>query len=179
MKFRSAFDRGSVLARSFSSSSGLPYRETFERVVDPVSKKKFIKPSGKQPTYEIIQQNAKGNLISDIYARSLRGDSDAIGKVNDEMFADITRAPKSLMEAENMLIKARSIYDSLSIDDRNASGNDFNTWLSSVNDGSYFKSKIDNVKKSKEVENLKKNQPKKVFSDEQVNVLKEMFKTNA
>ena len=175
MKFRTVFNH--ECDKFFESPTGSRFRCLYERTYDPVSKKKSIKKSGEEDTYRFIQECAKGNLVCDIIQRSIRGDSTAIGTVSEDMFADITQAPKSLLEAEQLLIKARSIYDSLPVDTKRASSNDFSVWLSSVNDGSFFKDNIKKFEDNKRFKELqRKSEVKSVLTDEQVNKIKEIIK---
>lgn len=132
MKFRSFFDRPS----STVSPSGSPFRKLYTRKVDTAGNRSLI-ASGEENVYQGIQLAARGNLTQDLINRATRGDSTALGDVSDS-FADITEAPKTLLDAELRLIKAREIFESFPVDVRNKYNNNFSDFLRAVDSGSYL-----------------------------------------
>lgn len=106
MKFRSFSNRP---VRD-CSPSGSPERQLYTRKIDSAGNKSLEK-SGKENVFIAIQLAANGNLAKDLVARSLRGDESAIGSTDSLIYADITGAPKSLLEAENRLLDARSFLN--------------------------------------------------------------------
>ena len=133
MKFRSFSNRPAAKPCPAGSSTSRIYKRTFDTAGNS-----DIVYTGEEPTYQSIQMAARGTLTKDLISRSLSGDDSAI-PTPVESFADITNAPKSLLEAQNHLISAREIYDSLSADVKSRYGNNFGTFLSAVSDGTYMK----------------------------------------
>lgn len=133
MKFRSFSDRPARVA----SPSGSPERQLYTRKIDSAGNKSLEK-SGKENVYLAIQLAANGNLAKDLVARATRGDESAIPSADSLTYADITGAPKSLLDAENRLIDARSLFDSLPVEVRNKYGNNFRNFLVAVDDGSWL-----------------------------------------
>lgn len=133
MKFRSFSNRPVRIC----CPAGSPERQLYTRKVDS-SGNKSLERSGKENVFMAIQLAANGNLAKDLVARSLRGDESAIPSADSLTYADITGAPKSLLDAENRLIDARTLFESLPLDVRNKYGNNFRNFLVAVDDGSWL-----------------------------------------
>lgn len=162
MKFRTAYN----CSERFCSPSGSRFRKLFQRKIHSNGSKELVE-NGTEDTYQIIQLAAKGNLLPDLIRRSQLGDPSAIG--NDiGSYPDLTRAPKNLLDAENLLLKARSIYDSLPSDTKNKYGNSYVQFLSAVDDGSFIKDSFEST-----ASKVKKKEPTPAFTDEQIKFIKE------
>lgn len=152
MKFRSFSSKPAARP----SPAGCSERTMYSRKVVPGGVSELVE-AGKENLYQRIQLAAQGNLVLDLIRRAERGDLSAILPVDaPECIVDITNAPTSLMDAENKLIQARSFFDSLPLEVRNKYGNNFNTFLSAVDDGSYLSDAVGDAKARQEALDNKK-----------------------
>lgn len=119
------------------SCSGSKEKKVFRRSIDANGVRSLVF-TGVKNTYREIQENLHGSTVSDIVARSLLGDNTDY-TADPAAFVDLTTSPKNLMEAQNMLIRSRDLFNSLPVDVRKEYDNNFSSWLSSVNDGSFVK----------------------------------------
>lgn len=169
MKFATAYsEKEKVL-----SPSGSMFRKQYIREITPGGARK-LKPTNPTNTYEYIQVAAKGNLLSDIIARHRAGDPNAIG-VPVDSFADITTAPKSLMDAQNQILKARALYNGLSSDVKQRYGNSFDNLIQAIESGEFKRKEAIELQRSKE--NFEKAQQLKnqVFSDAQKKAIQDII----
>lgn len=143
MKFRTSFD---CSCSSPECCSGTRLRQLYKRVIDEKSGKPVIVPDRKEDTYQGIQISAKGRQVSELVARALRGDDNAV-RPSVDSFVDLTNAPKDAMEAQNMIIRSREAFYSLPLDIRKDYSNNPAEWLSALSDGS-FKTYLSSKNKS-------------------------------
>ena len=66
------------------------------------------------------------------------GDVNALNQVSTS-FADLSTAPKSLMEAMNLSLKLKNDFNNLKPEVRAEFNNDFNEYINSVSNGNIFK----------------------------------------
>lgn len=78
-----------------------------------------------------IQAKAGTCDMSTIVARYMSGDTSAAGS-RPGFYDDATQMPRNLLEAQTMLINARSTFDALPADVRQSFDNDFQNWLSTA-----------------------------------------------
>lgn len=172
MKFKTAFD---CKCSDPSSSSGSRFRQTYKRQFDEKSGLFKIVSDKKEDVYNSIQIAAEGRKLSDLVARSLRGDESAIGLPVDS-FVDLTNAPKDAMEAQNLLIRSQEHFMSLPKDIRSHFSNNCSVWLKSLADGSfkeYITSRSKTMSERKAADKLYQSS-KPVFTPEQLNYLKSL-----
>lgn len=132
MKFRSAYD----CKKSFSSPSGSRYRNQYVKKI--YDGKEVLELSGKEDLFDTIQKAAPGNIIEDLLRRARAGDTSAIPEPVDS-YADISKAPKDLLEAHQMLASARSKYDALPADLKAVFNNDYSSFLEASANGNVVK----------------------------------------
>ena len=125
MKFRTAYDR-----ERKQSPSGSRYRQNYTRGSDG-----SLIEAGVEDVFDSIQKAGDGLALADLIRRAERGDETAIPAPVDS-FADITGAPKDLLEAHMMLNEARSKYDAMPASVKEVFNNDFSTMLAAIGDGS-------------------------------------------
>lgn len=118
------------------SCSGSPEKTVYRRCVDAAGVR-TLQACGTKNTYREIQENVHGVTVQDILARALVGDSTDYS-ADPSAFVDLTTAPKNLMEAQNQIIRSRDVFNSLPVDVRKSYDNNFSTWLTAVNDGSFL-----------------------------------------
>lgn len=166
---RSAFKHGSTVACPSGKRTLNKYRRRIE------AGKATLVDDGVEDIYQSIQLAAKGNLVGDLIRRAGLGDDQALG-VDINSYSDLTNAPRSLLEAENRLIDAREQFDRLPLDIKKQFGS-LSAFLTAIDDGSFVKGIQDKVaaeaKAAADAAAVVAAQP--VFSEAQVNALKEMF----
>lgn len=132
MKFHSFSNRPSTIVNPAGKRTRNIY---IKKAGDPEGKLVY---SHTEDVYEAIQLAARGCLVKDLVRRSECGDARAIGDPTFES-CDITNAPTSLLDAQNRLIQARSIFDKMPVEVKQKYNNNFAAFLESVSDGSYLK----------------------------------------
>lgn len=140
--------------KTVATPSGSRTLPKFVRRIDDHGKKILVQ-DGIEDIYGGIQQAAKGIEVADLVRRFRAGDSDAIGDPSFES-VDITAAPTSLLDAQNKLIRAREEFDALPVKIKQLYNNDASYWLSKVASGDFVKQTMDDIKVSRETEQLKK-----------------------
>ena len=86
---------------------------------------------------EEIQMFEKDCNIYNIINRYMYGDTNALNQVSTS-YADLSSAPKSLMEAMNLSLKLKNDFYSLKPEVRAEFNNDFNEYINSVSNGKVF-----------------------------------------
>lgn len=87
--------------------------------------------TGETNRYEQIQQVIPETSLTNIINRLMKGDKSAIGDVVGS-FVDATKMPKTLMEAQNIMLFSERYFDSLPVDARNKYQNDLGAFLHDV-----------------------------------------------
>lgn len=134
MKFRTAYEPHD----RFISESGDGFELEFKREYDPGTKRYKLVCTGKTDVYGLIQTAAEGVDLKSLLARYINGDEGALG-TDIGSYADLTTAPKTLLEAHLKVIDARNKFDALPVDVRKEFNNNFDEFLSSVGSGDFSK----------------------------------------
>lgn len=100
------------------TEAGTAYETTYEIELDE-NNHKTLKPTGKKHTYAEIQSYLEETKIENILAKALLGDTEALNRVEGK-YMDTTEMPTTLAEAQNMVIKLRSEFNTLPLDIRRA-----------------------------------------------------------
>lgn len=99
-----------------AAPSGSAEADTYEVEIDTTGHKHLVK-SGKTNVYERIQTSLESTKIENIIRRATAGDVSALAVTNGQ-YLDCTDMPKSLAEAQNILIKLQTQFDSLPLEIR-------------------------------------------------------------
>lgn len=78
---------------------------------------KVTEPIGKTNIYDRIQSSLEETKIENIIRRFTEGDISAF-RTGEPIYADMREAPKTLMEAQNMIIRITDEFNSLPVDVR-------------------------------------------------------------
>lgn len=100
----------------FYCESGSPMQPIYEMSLDERGHKVLKKVGEKDVTVE-IQSYYEDTKIENIIAKCAAGDRDILNQ-RQGVYADITDSPKSLMEAQNTIIKLQNEFDKLPADIR-------------------------------------------------------------
>lgn len=133
MKFRSAYSP----SEGKPSPSGERLRKLYRRELDSQKNSRLVE-DGVEDTYLFIQEAAKGATVAELVSRFNRGDLSAVTPLSEDFLINTVDAPSSFMEAQNLMIRARSVFDSLPKEVRDRYNSNFNTFLSAVDSGAFF-----------------------------------------
>lgn len=110
IKFRKRTD---AQVRKFTEA-GKPTATTYEIEIDE-NNHKSLKATGKKNTYAEIQSYLEETKIENILANALLGNTEALNRVESH-YMDTTEMPTTLAEAQNLIIKLNTEFESLPID---------------------------------------------------------------
>lgn len=134
VEFRKPYDRN----LNIPAPSGEKIVPVYSLVVDEETGKEDIQVTGKTNIYDFIQKSLDETLIYNIIERYNSGDISALEKITG-FYGDVTNAPKNLAEAQQILINANKIFESLPLDVRAKYNHSVSEFLSAVeNDAKKF-----------------------------------------
>lgn len=113
MKFASRYNR---IKESEASESGRPEIETREISIDRTGHKSLT-VTGMTNVYDRIQAALEETKIENIIRRATLGDPTALAAINGQ-YIDISDAPKTLAEAQNLIIRVKQEFDKLPVEIR-------------------------------------------------------------
>lgn len=148
MKFRTAYSS----SIRFNSPSGSRFRQKYIKQIMPDGTSKLVE-DGMEDVYDSIQKAGMGLGIEDLIRRAKSGDTTAIREPIDS-YADLTHAPKDLLEAHSMLSDAHNKYNALPAELRSKFGNSFEKFLQASVDGSVIRELAQPAKKADTVSPL-------------------------
>lgn len=95
----------------FYSDPGSKMHDIYEMRLDERGHK-VLEKVGEEDIYEQIQSYYEDTKIENIIAKCAAGDKDILNQ-RQGIYADITEAPKNLMEAQNTILKLQNEFDKL------------------------------------------------------------------
>ena len=98
---------------------------------------KVLGQTGKRNAYAIIQTYAEECKIENILQRSILDPS--ILAVKQAMYDDFTDAPKTMYDAQNMMIEMENIWGSLSAEERAEYDNELSQFITAVGSEKWLK----------------------------------------
>lgn len=99
--------------------------------------RRVLKPTKKVPIYEMIQIGREETEIERIVKRAVEGDYNALNAMNG-VYADITDAPSSLAQAQQLIINAKQEFDTLPANIRKEFENNPELYVASVGSKDWF-----------------------------------------
>lgn len=112
MKFYSRLNPAPVI----EAPAGSKEATTYQTQIDENGHKVTV-PIGKTNIYDRIQSSLEETKIENIIKRFTEGDISAF-RQGEPLYADMTEAPKTLMEAQNMIIRITDEFNNLPVDVR-------------------------------------------------------------
>ena len=95
--------------------------------------KRSVKKVGETNFYQQTQEAKADTLIYNLIDQYQRnGDASIFGEPSIGGLIDTVGMPTTLMEAENIRLQAKTVFDNLSIEERNKYGQDFTKFLADV-----------------------------------------------
>ena len=98
------------------TNSGTPFINTYQEVIDKKGKKKLEK-TGEHNVYEEIQLDAESCKIENILHQVAMGDLSALQQ-REATYVDATTMPKTLREAQDLVIRLKNEFYKMPIDVR-------------------------------------------------------------
>lgn len=139
-----------------STPAGDKYLATYQEQIDKNGKKKVVR-IGQKNVDELIQVDLESTKIENILHAVAMGDLNAL-KQREITYFDATTMPKSLMEMQNLGIKARNEFDSFPIEVKELFHNSCDEYIAQMGTKEFFDKMggyIDQVKKIEEAGNMK------------------------
>ncbi len=112
MKFYSRINPAPVI----ETPAGSKEATTYQTQIDENGHKVTV-PIGKTNIYDRIQSSLEETKIENIIRRFTEGDISAF-RQGEPLYADMTEAPKTLMEAQNMIIRITDEFNNLPVEVR-------------------------------------------------------------
>lgn len=112
MKFYSRLNPAPVI----EAPAGSKEATTYQTQIDENGHKVTV-PIGKTNIYDRIQSSLEETKIENIIRRFTEGDISAF-RQGEPLYADMTEAPKTLMEAQNMIIRITNEFNELPVEIR-------------------------------------------------------------
>ncbi len=112
MKFYSRLNPAPVI----EAPAGSKEATTYQTQIDENGHKVTV-PIGKTNIYDRIQSSLEETKIENIIKRFTEGDISAF-RQGEPLYADMTEAPKTLMEAQNMIIRITDEFNNLPVEVR-------------------------------------------------------------
>lgn len=113
------------------TESGRRYLNTYQEEIDKETGKKHLVKSGETNIYEMIQEDLEDSKIENILQRVALGDLKALEQ-RETLYVDATNMPKTLMEAQNVVLKAKQEFEKLPLEVRKEFDNSAEKYISEM-----------------------------------------------
>ena len=113
------------------SESGRKYLNTYQEEIDKETGKKHLIKSGETNIYAMIQEDLEASKIENILQRVALGDLNALNQ-KETLYVDATNMPKTLMEAQNIVLKAKQEFERLPLEVRKEFDNSAEKYVSEM-----------------------------------------------
>ena len=153
---KTKFDRARI-----HTPAGTRYLNTYQEEIDKKGRKCLVK-TGETNVYERIQVDLEGTKIENILHQVAMGDLSVLNQ-RETMYVDATNMPKNLMEAQNIVIKAKAEFEQFPQEVREIFHNSPEEYVSEMGTESFLEKMAPYNKKLsdiKEAGNLKEYQKK-------------------
>lgn len=100
-----------------NTEAGRRYLNTYQEEIDKETGKKRLVKSGETNIYAMIQEDLEASKIENILQKAAMGDLDALNQ-RETLYIDSTNMPKTLMEAQNIVLKAKQEFEKLPLEVR-------------------------------------------------------------
>lgn len=101
--------------KRFFSPAGTHFLNTYTEVIK--DGKKQLEKTGETNIYDKIQEDLEGTKIENILQAAAMGDLSALNQ-RETIYADVTEMPKTLMEAQNLVLKAKQEFEQMPLEVR-------------------------------------------------------------
>lgn len=146
--------------KRYHCSAGSRYENTYQEQIDKKSGKKHLVKVGETCVYDIIQADFEQTKIENILHKLAVGDYSVL-KQADLTYVDEKDFPKDLMEAQNIVVKAKAEFDKFPYEVKELFNNSPEQYVSEIGTDDFIKKMApynDNIaKRQKEEYNTKFN----------------------
>lgn len=113
------------------TTTGRRYLNTYQEEIDKETGKKHLVKNGETNIYSMIQEDLEGSKIENILQRAAMGDLKALNQ-KETVYVDATNMPKNLMEAQNIVIKAKQEFEKMPLEVRKEFDNSAEKYISEM-----------------------------------------------
>lgn len=113
------------------TESGTRYLNTYQEEIDKETGKKHLVKSGETNIYAMIQADLEASKIENILQRVAMGDVNALNQ-RETLYVDSTNMPKTLMEAQNIVLKAKQEFEKMPLEVRKEFDNSAEKYISEM-----------------------------------------------
>lgn len=110
---------------------GRRFLNTYQEEIDKETGKKHLVKSGETNIYAMIQEDLEDSKIENILKRVAMGDLKALNQ-RETLYVDATNMPKTLMEAQNVVLKAKQEFERLPLEVRKEFDNSAEKYISEM-----------------------------------------------
>lgn len=96
--------------KRYHCTSGSRYENVYQEEIDKKSGSKHLVKVGETCVYDVIQEDLEASKIENIIHKLAMGDLSVL-KQAELTYADADEFPKNLMEAQNIVVKAKAEFD--------------------------------------------------------------------
>lgn len=124
--------------KRYYCSAGSPFENTYQEQINKKSGKKELVKIGETNVYERIQQDLEQSKIENIINRIAKGDLEVFKEAR-LTYVDEEDFPHSLMEAQNIVVKAKAEFDKMPTKVKELFHNSPEEYVSQIGTEEFFK----------------------------------------
>lgn len=134
-----------------ATPAGDKYLDTFQEEIDKNTGVKILVKIGKKNIYDMIQQDLESTKIENILAAVAMGDLNVL-RQQEPVYIDATTMPKTLMESQNIVLKAKQEFEKMPIEVKKLFDNSPEKYVSQMGTPEFFEKMSPYNKKIAEIE---------------------------
>lgn len=123
--------------KRFYTPAGSRYENLYQEEIDKKSGRKHLVKTGETCVYDMIQEDLEASKIENIIHKLAMGDLSVL-KEAKLTYVDENDYPKSLMEAQNIVVRAKSEFDKFPEDVKAAFNNSPEQYVSEMGTKEFF-----------------------------------------
>lgn len=124
--------------KRYYCSAGSPYENLYQEEIDKKSGKKILVKVGETCVYDMIQEDLESSKIENIIHKLAMGDYSVL-KQAELTYCDADDFPKNLMEAQNIVVKAKAEFDKFPADVKKEFNNSPEQYVSEMGTDEFIK----------------------------------------
>lgn len=124
--------------KRYHCTAGSRYENTYQEEIDKKTGRKHLVKIGKTNVYELIQQDAESSKMVNIIQKLAMHDLSVL-KEAKLTYVDENDFPKSLMEAQNIVVKAKAEFDKMPAEVRQLFNNSPEQYVSEIGTEDFIK----------------------------------------
>lgn len=124
--------------KRYYCSSGSQFENTYQEQINKKSGKKELVKIGQTNVYERIQQDLEQSKIENIINRIAKGDMEVFREAR-LTYVDSEDFPQSLMEAQNIVVKAKAEFEKMPAEVRELFHNSAEEYVSQIGTDEFIK----------------------------------------